>query len=240
MRNVERDARAPTYARIKQAILSRIRAGDLRPGELVPGEQELAAEFGCARATAHRAMRELAEEGVLERRRRAGTRVAPGEGRGAQFRISRVDQEVAARGAEYRYALLERRVAIPPETMRTRLELPVYTDALFIRCLHYANDLPFQMEERWINLLAVPDARTESFWETGPNAWLLRRVPWSEAEQMLYAANADANEAALLGLAERDALFVVERRTRRGPQVVTSVRLKYPGRYYRLPVDIAG
>ncbi len=166
--------------------------------------------------------------------------MAAGEGRGAQFRISRVDQEVAARGAEYRYALLDRRVEPPPDAVRARLEIPEEAEALFVRCLHYANDVPFQIEERWINLLAVPDAGSERFEESGPNAWLLEHVPWSEAEQVLYAANSDAREAALLGLAEGDALFVVERRTRRGPQIVTSVRLKYPGRYYRLPVDIAG
>ena len=43
---------------------------------MIPGEEALAREFGCARATVNRALRDLAEAGVLERRRKAGTRVA--------------------------------------------------------------------------------------------------------------------------------------------------------------------
>ena len=59
-----------SYKQIKQDVLEQIRDGHWRPGELIPKEQALADSLGCARMTVHRALRELAEEGVLERRRR--------------------------------------------------------------------------------------------------------------------------------------------------------------------------
>ena len=64
-----------SYLDVKAVILGRIRGGELAPGDTVPGEAALAGEFGCARVTVNRALRELAEAGVVERRRRAGTRV---------------------------------------------------------------------------------------------------------------------------------------------------------------------
>ncbi len=57
-------------------VLRRIHCRDWEPGEQIPNEADLALEFGCARATVNRALRTLAESGVLDRKRKAGTRVA--------------------------------------------------------------------------------------------------------------------------------------------------------------------
>ena len=82
------------YRDIHGALLARIRSGDLLPGALLPNELELAAEFGVARATVSRAMKELSDEGVIERRRKAGTRVRAAPVRHARFEMPMV----AARG----------------------------------------------------------------------------------------------------------------------------------------------
>ena len=52
-----------------------IQSGIWKQGCLITVEAALAKEFGCARATVNRVLRELAQEGILERRRKAGTRV---------------------------------------------------------------------------------------------------------------------------------------------------------------------
>ena len=46
---------------IRAEVLRRIRARDWPPGALIPGEEALAEEFGVARATVNRALRDLAE-----------------------------------------------------------------------------------------------------------------------------------------------------------------------------------
>ncbi len=57
-------------------VLHRIRTQRYPAGSLIPTELQLAAELGCARATVNRAMTELAQRGVVIRRRKVGTRVA--------------------------------------------------------------------------------------------------------------------------------------------------------------------
>jgi DNA-binding GntR family transcriptional regulator len=52
-----------TYKDVKSDILSKITKGEWAPGSLVPNEVDLAATYGCARATVNRAMRELADDG---------------------------------------------------------------------------------------------------------------------------------------------------------------------------------
>ncbi len=85
---------------VKNEILCRIHNRIWAPGSLMPGEIELAEEFGCARATVNRAMRELAEEGLLDRRRKAGTRVRPAPRRTATVELPLVRRADAARGAQ--------------------------------------------------------------------------------------------------------------------------------------------
>ena len=223
-----------SYRHVKQHVLGQVRSGVWRPGELIPKEQELADAFGCARMTVHRALRELAEEGVVERRRRSGTRVALQTERRVLIDIPRVEQEVAATGATYRYVRLGRRIVRPNAMAAARLALENDRKALRIECLHYANDVPFQLEERWINLDVVPEAAEEPFHERSPNAWLLERRPWSEVEHVVSAVNATVQAARRLVVSAGDALLVVDRRTWDGEQVITFARMLHPGRFYRI------
>lgn len=223
-----------SYRDIKAAILERVRAGQWPLDEIIPGEEALAAEFGCARVTVNRALRELAAEGVVERKRRAGTRIVQGRRRAARIEIPLIRTQIEERGSTYRYALLSREIIVAPETARSRLSIEPGTEALHLRCLHFADGSPYQLEDRWINLDAVPGARLESFERIGPNEWLVREKPLSEAEHTFLAANAGKDEAALLGLASHDALFVIERRTWLADQTITWVRLIHPGASFRM------
>ena len=60
----------------------------------MPGEVDLAEEFGCARATVNRAMRELADEGFIDRKRKAGTRIKSSPTRHAKFAIPLIRDEI--------------------------------------------------------------------------------------------------------------------------------------------------
>ena len=51
---------------------ARLMRRDWAPGAVIPTEAALAREFGVSRSTVNRALRALAEEGWLDRRRRAG------------------------------------------------------------------------------------------------------------------------------------------------------------------------
>ena len=223
-----------SYKQVKEHVLERIRSGEWRPGELIPKEEALALNFGCARMPVHRALRELADAGVVERRRRSGTRVALQTSRNTTLEIPRVDREIEATGAHYRYQRLSRRQQSADVAVRERLVLSSRTRVLHVQCLHFASDTPFQFEERWINLDAVPEALEQSFKATPPNIWLLEHKPWSRVEHVIRATNATADVAQKLELNEGDALLVIERRTWSDDEVVTFVRQSHPGQFYTL------
>lgn len=212
------------YRVIKETVLERVRGGAWRPGDLIPGELQLAEEFGCARATVHRALRELADEGILERKRKTGTRVARPHIRSLALDIRLVEDEIRATGAAYDYLCLYRAEEPMPRTDAAALDRAPRETALCIRCLHYADRRPYQLEDRWIDLDTVPAAREEPFTEIGPNRWLVDNVPWTEAEHTIYAESADVSVAEALEISPGEPVLVVERRTWNEDGPVTLVR----------------
>lgn len=218
------------WEEIRAEVLRRIERRDWLPGAVIPTEEQLAAEFGCARATVNRALRELAGAGVLERRRRAGTRVATHPVRKATLDIPVIRLEVEGRGQHYGFRLLERRTEEPPPALSQRLGLAPGTRLLRLKTLHFADERPFLHEDRWLNPEVLPEPLPEA---VSVNEWLVRTVAYTYGDIAFSAANAEPEEARLLAVPPGAALFVIDRTTWLGAVAVTSVRLAYgPG--YRL------
>jgi len=222
-----------SYHDIKANVLGRIRSNIWPPGANLPGEIELAKEFGCARATVNRAMRELVDEGILERKRKAGTKVKSSPTRRAEFVIPIIGEEIANTGATYHYNLIDRKVIAIPGWLRPRFDLPNSAKILHLRCMHYAGTTPYQLEDRWINLETVPNAAHCNFEDIGPNEWLVREVPFTEGELVFSATNATTEIANFLNTSDGSAIFTMERTTRLESHSVTYARF-YFARDYRL------
>ena len=219
------------YLDIKASVLKRIRDKTWPPNTLIPGEIELAAEFGCARATVNRAMRELVEDGFLDRKRKAGTRVKSSPTRQAKFVIPLIREEIEAKGQEYRYVLLARKHGPAPDWLTRRLNLAPGADVLHLQCLHLGAGTPFQFEDRWINLRAVPTAADADFKQSGPNEWLVNQVPFTDVELTFSANSAGQHVAEHLSVAQATALFTIERITWLETLPVTYAKLHFCAGY---------
>jgi GntR family transcriptional regulator, histidine utilization repressor len=223
-----------SWKRIRDEVARRINERLWRPGDLIPAEAELAEEFGCARATVNRALRELAETGIVTRRRRAGTRVSVNPARKATFSIPVARLEIERRGAVYRHALLEMKTAKPPPLLRSQLGLPDASTLIYMRAMHFADGRPFIYEERWINPRAVPEIAAANFDAISANEWLVHNAPFTHGNLAFFAANATPTEAELLDTHTGSAILVAERATWNGPQPITSVRMAYAPGYKML------
>ena len=220
-----------TYRDVKAEILRRIRNDIWPPGMLLPGEIDIATEMGCARATVNRAMRELADEGVIDRRRKAGTRVNTTPTAQVKFEIPMVRSEIEAAGAEYRYALASEEIVPAPDWLRARLALAQDTPLLHIECMHYSNGQPFQFEDRWINLATVPSAEGVDWSVEMPNEWLIRTLPFTDAELRFSATSADEKLSRFLLVPQTAPVFTVERSTWLDGNAVTTARLVFGAGY---------
>lgn len=219
---------------VQDEVLRRIHAREWQPGELIPNEADLAREFGCARTTVNRALRALAESGLLDRRRKAGTRVAAHPVAKATLDIAVIRLEVEERSQAYGYRLLNRETCVPPAEISTTMRTAAHAPLLHLRALHLADGAPYALEDRWINTAVVAGALSEPFDTISANEWLLRHAPYTHGEIAFSASAATAADAAAIGCALHSALFTIDRLTWDDAASVTKVRLVFgPGHQMR-------
>ncbi|HTV68563.1 MAG TPA: histidine utilization repressor [Rhizobiaceae bacterium] len=230
---------ASLHQRILDDISGRILSGAWPPGHRIPFEHELTEEYGCSRMTVNKALSELARTGLIERRRRSGSYVTRPRSQAAVLEIHDIRTEVEALGLPYRYQLVTREKRAVSDTESETSGLPEDIKVVALECQHFAGKQPFCLEERLINLAAVPDAASETFAEIAPGPWLIGHVPWSAAEHTIRAVAADARAAKALGIPRGAACLIVERRTWSADEPVTFVRLTYAGESHALVARFA-
>jgi GntR family histidine utilization transcriptional repressor len=234
-------AAPPTlYKKIRLDIERRILSGEWPPGHRIPFEHEIMARYGCSRMTVNKALSELAQADLIERRRRAGSFVSRPQFLSAVLKIPDIRAEITALGRAYGYELITRTRRAANAVDRGRLGVTGSRKVVAVSCRHSADGVPFALEDRLIDLDAVPAAADADFAAEPPGSWLLHHVPWTEAENAISAVTADAATAKSLAIARGAACLVIERHTWRKARAITAVRLVYPGESHRLIARFKG
>ncbi len=221
-------------ARIRAAIEGPIRAGEWPPGTRIPFEHELVARFGCSRMTVNKVLSALAAEGLITRRRRTGSVVAAPPADRALLQVQDLAEAARREGRDYRHQVVARRAQPAAGAEAARLGLRPGEPLLHLSTLHLTDGVPDAFETRVIVLATAPEAEAEDFAAMPPGTWLLRRVPWTEAEHAVAAIAADAALARRLAIPEGAPCLMLERRTWQGARLVTEARIAYPGDRHRL------
>ena len=222
------------HEKITADLAEPIRSGAWPPGFRIPYEYELTRRYGCARATVNKAVLALAAQGLIERRKRAGSFVAPAKAQSAVLQIPDIEALVGSRGQAYRYELNHRHQRPAHHLDPDETHLGARGDVLELACRHFADDKVFAIEDRIIDVVTAPLARQEAFDVLSPGSWLMREVAWTQADHRIGAVAADARMAARLDAAPGLACLSVERWTWRLGEGVTYVRQVFPGDAYVL------
>ncbi|WEK46363.1 MAG: UTRA domain-containing protein [Candidatus Andeanibacterium colombiense] len=223
------------HENIRSDFEARILSGELAPGERLPTEQDLIKHYGCSRMTVNKALSALATAGLIDRRKRAGTFVSRPRVHSMALDVPDLPAQIRERGEDYRYALDARRLRAPVagNAMETWLA-GKSRELLELDGVHLADGVAIAFEHRLIGTATVPAIVEAHFDTEPPGTWLLRHVPWTEAETRISAAGAGVAEAALLGVAAGEACLCIERRTWRADEPITYVRQLFLAHSYDL------
>lgn len=215
---------------VRDEVKRRIESRIWPQGSLLPTETQLAEEFNCARATVNRALRELSDQGFVERKRKSGTRVKKEHSKHAKLEFSLARQTVESQNATYRYSLVERNVVASPGWLASQIGVSADIRVLQVICMHYADNRPFQLEERWINIDAVPEIEHADLSTQGPHEWLLNASPFTEAEVSFCAISADGRLAEFMGTTPGTSMIQLERTTWKNGNPMAFARMTHhPG-----------
>ncbi|MGJ7492553.1 histidine utilization repressor [Variovorax sp. ZT4R33] len=222
------------YEQVKEFISRKIQDGTWPAGHRLPSEHELVAQFGVARMTVNRALRELVEQGRIVRVAGVGSFVAEDKPQSTLLQIANIASEIRQRGHDYRCQMLtvERRAAAAD--VAAWLGLRAGESVFHSVCLHLENETPVQLEERYVNPLVVPTYLAQDFVATPPSEYLVRHVPFDQIEHLVDAVLPTAEQAARLAMPVADPCLLLTRRTWTRSIPVTWVRCLHPASRYRL------
>lgn len=177
-------------------MMARISLGKYGPGDLIPTENQLAKEFGCARATVNRALTSLAKRGILDRRRRVGTRVAMDVDlpeSGAQIPTAR--EMVERSGQRFNHKHIGESSAPPPSEVIDRLFCSSTDQIVATKAKFFADDRLFCLEQRWHDKSALPGLLQAMQSGVPGNEWIAANIATSHIEHYISAHTARSVDA---------------------------------------------
>jgi len=200
----------PQYRQIEQALRERISA--LRPGERLPSDADLCAEFGVSRMTARNAMQRLAEDGLIRREPGRGSFVAEPPSHRRANRLMTFTQEMLRAGRVPSSRVLTRVIRPSSPSEAASLGIPLRQPVVHLRRLRQADGEPVALESA-ILVGACGDAVMSADLVHGSLHETLRRAGFELARgtATIAAAAATAEEARLLGTRPGGPLLVERR-----------------------------
>jgi GntR family histidine utilization transcriptional repressor len=117
------------------------------------------------------------------------------------LRIANIGEEITQRGHDHRFELLDmRRESASPE-VAAALDLAVGASVFHLHGVHFENELPVQIEDRYVNPRLVPDFMDQDFSAVQPSVYLVRNVQYDQIEHVVDAILPTAEQARLLQMA---------------------------------------
>ncbi|WBU53444.1 GntR family transcriptional regulator [Paracoccus sp. SCSIO 75233] len=188
-----------TWQSVQGEVLRRIRTGEWRAGELIPTEHELAAELGCARATVNRALSQLAQDGIVHRRRRVGTRIASGNVEEAGAEAQPIRGEVEATGARYGYRLIDRKRVQASSRIASIMHLSAGEELIRYCALITSDDEAYCAELGYLLVKGADSIPEEALDEGEPLEWMRENVAQLTGKMEFSATRLTEECADILG-----------------------------------------
>lgn len=201
--------RALSYVRLRQALLATLESGDLQPGQMLPGERELAQRLALSRVTVRKAIAGLVDDGILVQRHGAGTFVAERIVKSFS-RLTGFTDDLRARGLRPRVRFLDRQIGTATPAEALGLHLSPGARVARLRRLRFAGDTPLALEDTSVpySVLHDPKRVKQSLYDTLEKLGC-RPV---RALQRLRAVALDEAQAKLLELPPGSPALAIERR----------------------------
>jgi len=251
----------PAYQRIKNAILDNIHSGKWQAGKAISTEMALAEEFGVSRMTVNRALKELSEERVLERRQGSGTFVAQQQFNHTFVEVRNIAEDLKSANRDYEAKVVSKRamtaamigdklrrkfgideVAAPvsPSADANETDSSLGIDSLGdapilyeVKIIHFADGQPIQFEERWVDAKRAPEFIEQDFTVVNTSDYLVEKIPLESGSYTIRALAAPNEVADALQITPQSPTLVLRRQTYSAGQVVTFVKMWHAGDRYQ-------
>lgn len=153
---MDRNSILPLYYQVEQNLLKLINQGKYQPGDLLPTEKELQAQFDVSRTTIRSALNSLHQKGLIIRIPGKGTFIVKPRIVHNIGTITSFTDEMEMRGIKPSTKLLSFSRIDPPEYITKDLNIPLNSKVVMIRRLRFANAEPIAINDTYLPEDMVP------------------------------------------------------------------------------------
>lgn len=228
--------RALKRQQLKEQLLTLVQQ---HSGGRLPPERELSERFSVARETLRRCLRELEQDGLLERKQGAGTFVS-GQPVVKQLQLMSFSEDMRERGLIPSSEVLGVTELGANAKLAQKLKLTPGAALLELRRLRFANDEPMALETVYLVKGRVPEIDAERL-KSGSLYELLQQAGISirSAVQQVQATVLSEEEADLLEVPPFSPSLLVERLVlSHAGEIVEFARTLYRADRYRFEVNV--
>jgi len=204
----------PAHKRIRDDLVAQIESGVLGGRERLPGEVDIAAQYGVTRMTVRQALSGLVNDGLLVRRRGVGTFIATNAAQRRNMnRLVGFTEDMRAAGRTVETRILAQLIVPATSDIADALELTVGVHVTHVGRLRIVDGTPVIIQHSWVPCELCPDLWSEPLIDDSLYATLRDRygIVLRRADQRIAADAATGERASLFGVPARSPLLRVER-----------------------------
>jgi GntR family transcriptional regulator len=205
---------APLHYQIMDIIKRQITAGILKPGDLIPSESQLCAQYDVSRTTVRQALNQLVEENLLIRRRGKGSFVADKKLHRSINDLYSFSEDMKSLGIMPSSIIIEQEI-IPAaeEVMHTLALSPANNKVFKIKRVRLADSEPILLETTYIPAYLCPNIMQEDLSSASLYTILKNRyqLNFFRATETYEAVKMDAESARLLQAKQQAGAFKIKR-----------------------------
>ncbi len=221
---------ATIFQTVRSSLINAVNSRDLKIGEKLPTEAELAAFFGASRPTINKVLRSLSQDGLLETRKRGGTIVL--EPKGINISLMEISDHVTAIGKHYQFILEKYHKGRNGSGGVHWPGVIKETPLLVIECIHFSDNIPIQHEKRFINLDSAPEANSVDFSSVSAGKWIKNYIPFPTVTQELGAVGAGNSLSDLLRVRRATPCIGIRQLVKKNNEFISLAELTSPaGRF---------
>ncbi|KJS84721.1 MAG: GntR family transcriptional regulator [Peptococcaceae bacterium BICA1-8] len=211
--SIDKNSVIPIYYQLAKLFEGKIQRGELKPGESMPTEMKIVADFGVSRMTVRKAIAELVAKGMVHAQQGKGTFVSNPKLDNVVFELNNFDQEIRQRGFEYKTTLIEAKIIKADERLRKIFKIDDHNfRLLYFRSVISAEDEKLAYEVKYT--IYTKSKPILEFELQDPNLpYLITAnsdyLPMS-SKKVLQAAVSAKEDASILSIGLNTPLLVVE------------------------------
>jgi GntR family transcriptional regulator len=212
---LDKNLTVPLYHQIKNILMAGIESGEWEPGEQIPTETSLAERFGVSKITVRQALRDLVDLGYIRREQGRGTFVSKAKLSQGPRELTSFSEEMRRHHLPAQTKVLEQKLQGADAATAEALHIAIGEPIIVLKRLRIAAGEPMGIQTAHIPEALAPklvelDLENVSLYEVLESRFGL--FP-AKAREAYTAVLAEAEDAALLGIALHSPALAVRRVT---------------------------